>query len=944
MSRHFWLDSGGDLKLRRLSLVNGFANFGGSLAIVGDSRVAMEDCMVSESSASGMGGAAYLFRGSLELNNTLITRCEARHGGGVYSEDGFVVLRQSNVTYCKANDGGDANFRDFNGGCVNIGIGDFEMYGGELLGCRAGPEQGRQGLGAALCIMPPRVTTGGLRFLETARIELAGIEITDAYTAYDGGGIYALRSVTLYLRDSVIRGCRAAWGAALYGESGGAGAAPWMYVLNSHIIDNHATLGGGAMDSYGANFAFSDTLVEDCTSLRDGGAMYPNGGSFKMTDCNITNSTAGRFGGGIIATGSVAVVLRRLVIRDCVATGMYDGSGGGGGFRGTGGTPTLIEVEFINCMSFGAMGGAAISSSVHLNGIGVSIVHSCATLSELTPSIIQADAGVTQFTRAVAMQLVGCPPLAVEVINAEFSLCNDLGVETCGAGATCSDRPIMASAPPSPTSPPPTAIACTCEGAAYPNKASSMVVALGSPASLAAYDSGCLTVRRATSVAQISETVRMSLTKQPGSSWLVNTTATIFVEGTDAQVTSWSVATPSKSWLMVQAAGYELSSIEPQQSSVFVQADVSGLPERLEPYVATVVVAVDSMLDSNFTLPISLSVTARTHLPASTWSVANRENGISPCTLHVLSEVKTVFVGEVQGMSFQACDTGSLPVDHQIPSSSDSRTLSINLVNASGAVVVSESSTEVVAISYSSGGAYAVTMTVPTPGEFSISLRASNNGNSGGETTAPQLHILAVCPSDRVDIDGRCVCMAGLEETLAKPGVCSPCAMGTYKPLMRQDLGTTCKMCPEGSTSPVSSTSVVDCVCAGTFSQTISADGTAKCECDAGKEIMNGVRCDDCQPGMYKPASGNSKCFECYLSPLPLAAKEFTTTMHPGSKLATDCVCKVAHINRTRRQHHHPAASLISLTFLPRLLPSRSFSPHFPPGGLLCCGRRCDRC
>ena len=58
---------------------------------------------------------------------------------------------------------------------------------------------------------------------------------------------------------------------------------------------------------------------------------------------------------------------------------------------------------------------------------------------------------------------------------------------------------------------------------------------------------------------------------------------------------------------------------------------------------------------------------------------------------------------------------------------------------------------------------------------------------------------------------------------------------------------------------------------------------------------MNGVRCDSCTPGTYKPLPGNSKCTDCRSSPLELAAKEFTTTREPGAKLATDCVCKAGY-------------------------------------------------
>ena len=72
------------------------------------------------------------------------------------------------------------------------------------------------------------------------------------------------------------------------------------------------------------------------------------------------------------------------------------------------------------------------------------------------------------------------------------------------------------------------------------------------------------------------------------------------------------------------------------------------------------------------------------------------------------------------------------------------------------------------------------------------------------------------------------------------------CTAGTYNPLEGSDLGTACVPCPEFSSSPIASTSVDDCTCQDGFVTTIigtpeeiaAGNGTAMCECDAGKEIM----------------------------------------------------------------------------------------------------------
>ena len=166
-------------------------------------------------------------------------------------------------------------------------------------------------------------------------------------------------------------------------------------------------------------------------------------------------------------------------------------------------------------------------------------------------------------------------------------------------------------------------------------------------------------------------------------------------------------------------------------------------------------------------------------------------------------------------------------------------------------------------------------------------------------------------------------------------GLIVDCTEGTYNPKTGQDLGIACLRCPEFSTSAVGSTSIDDCVCAdgfvttmvGTPEEIAAGNGTAVCECDKGKEIMNGVRCDACQPGTYKPATGNTKCTECRQSPNPLAPKEYTTTREPGASLASDCVCQV----RAASSHDAPALTLhLKSIRVPAFLPISFIASHHP--------------
>ena len=92
-------------------------------------------------------------------------------------------------------------------------------------------------------------------------------------------------------------------------------------------------------------------------------------------------------------------------------------------------------------------------------------------------------------------------------------------------------------------------------------------------------------------------------------------------------------------------------------------------------------------------------------------------------------------------------------------------------------------------------------------------------------------------------------------------GLTVACEIGFYNPITNANSQTACLKCPEFSTSTAqAATSVDDCVCLPGFIKTLQNDGTQRCECDAGNEIVNGVRCNPCSFGMFKPAAGNSKC------------------------------------------------------------------------------------
>ena len=118
-------------------------------------------------------------------------------------------------------------------------------------------------------------------------------------------------------------------------------------------------------------------------------------------------------------------------------------------------------------------------------------------------------------------------------------------------------------------------------------------------------------------------------------------------------------------------------------------------------------------------------------------------------------------------------------------------------------------------------------------------------------------------------------------------GLIVDCPIGTYNPLEGQDFATACIRCPDYATTlNHSATNITECVCQEGFVQRADADGNAKCECDAGYEIVNGVRCAPCGKGTFKELIQNGKCSDCPV--------DDTTTARDGASSESECVCRAS--------------------------------------------------
>lgn len=593
--------------------------------------------------------------------------------------------------------------------------------------------------------------------------------------------------------------------------------------------------GGGALDSYNGNFVFRDCYIADCSSARDGGCLYPNGGTIEVTDTIISNCTAGRYGGGIIATGTLSATFSRLQILDSSVTGSYDGTGGGGCFRGSGGSSTFTDIVLSGCAALGLTSGSAISTSVPLVATNLSVSHTCTSALD-APSVFAAADVTSAFAfREVRVQLLGCGA-SVSQVSSGFPLgqCTDgllsNNEPVCGGGATCTDRPLVSGD----TIDASTAIACTCEGIFYPKARSSTLVNTGAQNELAAYDAGCVSARRATAVADVTEAVRTSVYKVPNGTLTVVSNLTLFMEGTDQDGATWFIPPPNASWLSAPSSGAVPSSAEPQQIALTVVANVEGLPERLAPYQTSLNVSVDSMVDTSFVLPVTLSVTARTHLPTSSWKVASRtavehtaSEGVEPCSRDY-SVYRDVKVSVSHTFTFQACDFEACPVDHQLPTSTDARRLAVELIKGS------TPSAQDATIVYVREGVYDVNVIAPAPGEFILVVRAHPDDGA----SAPVLVLNATCPLELglvpMDMGDRCGCIPG---TSFLGGACVPCRPGTFS----DTVGSECSESPPGSYAPEGTAKPIPCR-PGTFSEAPGISSMAECKpCPPGEMSLPGM-------------------------------------------------------------------------------------------------------
>jgi predicted outer membrane repeat protein len=330
--RHFEIRPGADVRLMNLSLENGSASDGGSIANAG--TLLIYRSVLQYNQATGRGGAI-LNRGDLRVNDTNIMHNDADEGGGIANEEGATLV-VSNTSWLSDNEavrgGGAISLAEWsgnvmimdselsssragtNGGAIEAWGGSLSINDTELRGNTAGSHGGAIYSNVETVLSRARVefnaaTMGGAILFNDGDHRVSWTTFSFNHSSQTGGAIAAI--------DGTLEVAYAEFDSN-YSTTGGAisrnGHASHV-IEASYFVENHAGLGGAiaeeSLDPAPVATVFDSTFEANRatdSALPLGGAVYINAPSpGQFTNCTFfgNSADAGR-GGTIYAASSVA--------------------------------------------------------------------------------------------------------------------------------------------------------------------------------------------------------------------------------------------------------------------------------------------------------------------------------------------------------------------------------------------------------------------------------------------------------------------------------------------------------------------------------------------------------------------------------------------------------------------------------------------------------------
>lgn len=535
-------------------------------------------------------------------------------------------------------------------------------------------------------------------------------------------------------------------------------------------------------------------LFEDCTIRNTKSATSGSGTGFVMSGTTTLRRTAVSKSRAKSNSGCFHITAGRLTLEDssldsCTADGS-DGFGQGGCFLVQGGEVDVSGSTLSNCSgrsggafyikSSGAVSlydttiefaiakelddGLRLEPGAQLQAVGLRLSPAC---SASKPLIYSEQPFTLTGVRNLSLvanpecPLYTQPPLLSD--ETELSTCES-NPAACGPNAVCSNEAVNSLTSPH----------CRCEAPTFPYPGDW-------PTIIAPYTDGCALPRMAHKMsieAAAADSVVLRLTK-PASDW-----RTLRVEmrrtgaGSGDASTTWSIgAVPP--WLVAQPMAGNISSTAANGAMTTLSCSSTGMRESVEPYQATLVVSVVSQQNKTFAVPVLVFVSARTEAVNSTWGSVGTDGS---CTAPVLPTLSAVVNSELS-IPFTACDQDGFPVDHALPSPTDSRELKLTINTRDGAAGAVPYQ-----VHYQAHGVYHINLVPMSTGEQTALLAI-------GEEVVGSVTFEARCSAEQEVLpSGGCGCPAGLYLD-AKDGGCKMCEGDAWS----FTGSTSCEICRKGT-------------------------------------------------------------------------------------------------------------------------------------------------
>ena len=308
-------------------------NDGGAIQISPQAVVTLKDCVITNSSASDLGGAIQLEQATLNIDGCTVSNSTAEaSGGGIYSLKSVVSIKNSTISGNTGAPGGGlwleegslevekvnfvSNISQGSGGGIHLSKTDTTLIDVTISGNSASSSGG-----------------GLYQSQTTTTIEASSVS-SNSSNSY-GGGISSGGSLTV--ENSIIQN-NAVTGACCLNSGGGISAGGVLVVRNSSIVENNAPRTGGGVLASGettivrttirgnsspagggiyssANLTIAESSIFENTATNNGGGIYSDsfGDGISITNSTVVNNVANT-GGGVYSSR------RRVTLRSSTVT------------------------------------------------------------------------------------------------------------------------------------------------------------------------------------------------------------------------------------------------------------------------------------------------------------------------------------------------------------------------------------------------------------------------------------------------------------------------------------------------------------------------------------------------------------------------------------------------------------------------------------------------